>query len=67
VLEQALQRHGWHRFLRRDQLEQGDWQLDQPLLPPQAESLPCDGTEQAAAVLVATARGQNAANLHLQP
>ena len=61
VLEQALQRHGWHRFLSRDQLEQGDWQLDQPLLPPLAEPLPCDGAEQAAAVLIATARGKDAA------
>ena len=31
VLEAALQRHGWHRLLSREQLEQGDWQLDQPL------------------------------------
>ena len=61
VLEQALQRHGWHRLLSRQQLEQGDWQLDQPLLPPLAEPLPLDGDEAAAEVLFATARSINAA------
>ena len=66
VLEQALQRHGLHRLLTRAQLEQGDWQLDQPLLLPLAEPLSLDGAEQAAAVIVATARGTDAAMLHLQ-
>ena len=48
VLEADLQRHGWHRLLTRAQLEAGDWQLDQPLLPPTAEPL-ASGGEQAAA------------------
>jgi hypothetical protein len=61
VLEEALQRHGWHRLLSREQLEQGDWQLDQPLLPPQGEALPADGADQAAAVILATARLAHAA------
>jgi hypothetical protein len=51
VLEQALQRHGHHRLLSRGQLERGDWQLDQPLLPPSGEALPTDGCERAAAHL----------------
>jgi len=48
VLERALELHGWHRLLSRQQLEQGDWQLDQPLLAPQAGPLPDDGDHQAA-------------------
>ena len=55
VLEAALQRHGWHRLLSQAQLFGGDWQLDQPLLPPQGEPLPVDGSEQAAQALVAFA------------
>lgn len=51
VLEQALQRHGWHRLLSREQLEQGDWQLDQPLLAPEAEPLPLHGDRLAAKVI----------------
>ncbi|MFM7653686.1 MAG: hypothetical protein ACKO5M_12345, partial [Vulcanococcus sp.] len=46
--EADLQRHGWHRLITRAQLEAGDWQLDQPLLPPSAGPLPSSG-EQAAA------------------
>ncbi|MBV2350967.1 hypothetical protein KUL97_04500 [Synechococcus sp. HK05] len=61
VLEEALQRHGWHRLLSREQLEQGDWQLDQPLLQPSAQALPADGADQAAAVILATASRANAA------
>lgn len=55
VLEEALQRHGWHRLLSQHQLFSGDWQLDQPLRPPRGKPLAVDGTEQAAAVLVAFA------------
>ncbi len=51
VLERALRRHGWHRLLSRDQLEQGDWQLDQPLLPPEGEPLPLHGDQAAAKVI----------------
>jgi hypothetical protein len=61
VLEEALQQHGWHRLLSREQLERGDWQLDQPLLPPRGGPFPSDGAEQAAAVILATAQRTNAA------
>lgn len=64
VLEAALQRHGWHRFLSRAQLEQGDWQLDQPLLAPEAEQLPSDGANEAAEVIFTTALRLNAAMPH---
>ncbi|MEY3768662.1 MAG: hypothetical protein RLZZ11_1732 [Cyanobacteriota bacterium] len=60
VLEAALQRHGWHRLLSREQLEQGDWQLDQPLEAPLAAPLPLDGDRTAAEVIVATASSMNA-------
>ena len=62
VLEQALQQHGWHRLLSREQLEHGDWQLDQPLLPPRGGPLGRKGAEQAAAVILATAQSENAAS-----
>jgi hypothetical protein len=55
VLERALQDHGSHRLLRRDQLQTGDWQLDQPLLPPRLAPLPDDGAAVAARALVALA------------
>jgi hypothetical protein len=55
VLEEALQDHGSHRLLRRDQLLRGDWQLDQPLLPPRLGVLPSDGAAEAARALVALA------------
>ncbi|MFZ9849060.1 MAG: hypothetical protein ACO3EF_00665 [Vulcanococcus sp.] len=48
VLEADLQRHGWHRLLSREQLEAGDWQLDQPLRPPTAAPLPRGGEQEAA-------------------
>jgi hypothetical protein len=51
VLEAALQRHGMHRLLSREQLQSGDWQLDQPLLPPTGEPLGFSGADEAAAVL----------------
>jgi hypothetical protein len=62
VLEQALQQHGWHRLLSREQLERGNWQLDQPLLAPRGGLLACEGAEQAAAVILATAQGAFAAS-----
>ena len=49
VLEQALRRHSWHRLISRHQLQQGDWQLDQPLLPPTGTPLP-DGGDHGAAL-----------------
>ena len=51
VLEAELQRYGWHRLMDRQQLECGDWQLDQPLLPPSRPPLARDGSRQAAAEL----------------
>ena len=56
VLEADLQRHGWHRLLTRAQLEAGDWQLDQPLLPPKAEPLASGGEQVAASHLQALTR-----------
>ena len=58
MLEADLQRHGWHRLLSQEQFRRGDWQLDQPLLPPRQAPLPVDGTEQAAAALVAFAEAR---------
>ena len=55
VLERALQDHGSHRLLRRHQLQTGDWQLDQPLLPARLGTLPDDGSVVAARTLVALA------------
>jgi len=55
VLAEALQDHGTHRLLRRDQLQTGEWQLDQPLLPPRRGPLRADGAEAAARLLIATA------------
>ena len=52
VLERDLQRHGWHRLLSRNQFEAGDWQLDQPLLPPSDGPLPGEGALEAAQALV---------------
>ena len=51
VLERDLRRHGRHRLLSRGQFEVGDWQLDQPLLPPSDRLLPAGGALQAAQIL----------------
>jgi len=51
VLEAALRRHSAHRLLSREQLQQGDWQLDQPLLPATGAPLPDGGDRQAADLL----------------
>lgn len=55
VLEQALRDHGSHRLLRRDQLQTGDWELDQPLLPARLGPIRDDGASVAARSLVALA------------
>jgi hypothetical protein len=57
VLEAALQRHAPHRLLSRAQLEQGDWQLDRPLVPASGAGLNPDGPQQAARFLSALALG----------
>lgn len=55
VLEQDLQNHGHHRLLSREAFMAGDWQLDQPLLPPRLGPLPSDGSAEAAAAIAALA------------
>jgi hypothetical protein len=57
VLERALQRHGWHRLLSQEQFRCGEWQLDQPLLPPQEGPLASDGAAEAARALVGVMEG----------
>ena len=57
ALMRGLNRHGSSRLLSRDQLLRGDWQLDQPLVPPIHASAPTHGAEQAARALIALADG----------
>ena len=52
VLMDGLQRHGQHRCLSRLELEEGAWQLDQPLLPPSDAPLSAFGALEAALALV---------------
>jgi hypothetical protein len=59
VLERDLRRHAQHRCLSQAAFYAGDWQLDQPLLPPQQGPLPLDGAAQAAAALAALAEGRS--------
>jgi hypothetical protein len=61
VLEEDLRNHGWHRLLSREQFQRGDWQLDQPLVPPRRGPLPVDGAITAARAIVALAEGRSAA------
>jgi hypothetical protein len=53
VLQRDLQNHGHHRLLTREGFMAGDWQLDQPLLPPRLGPLPGGGADQAAAAIEA--------------
>ena len=55
VLQEDLQNHGRHRLLSREAFVRGDWQLDQPLLPPRLAPLPGGGADQAAAAIEALA------------
>ena len=57
ALMRGLTRHGSSRLLSRDQLLQGDWQLDQPLAAPTQAAVPAHGAEQAARALIACAGG----------
>ena len=59
VLERDLRRHAPHRCLSQAAFYAGDWQLDQPLLPPQQGPLPLDGAAQAAAALAGLAEGRS--------
>ena len=58
VLQNDLQNHGRHRLLSREAFVSGDWQLDQPLLPPRLGPLPAAGSEQAAKAIEALALAQ---------
>lgn len=60
VLEAELQRHGWHRLLSAEAFDRGDWQLDQPLLPPREGGLPLDGAQVAAEALQQFAAARSA-------
>jgi hypothetical protein len=60
VLEAELQRHGWHRLLTVEAFDRGDWQLDQPLLPPREGGLPLDGAQVAAEALLQVAAARSA-------
>ena len=51
-LMEGLRRHGSYRELTRDQLMTGAWQLNQSLIPPTDCSLPADGAEKAAEILI---------------
>ena len=52
LLESSLRRHGYHRFLSREQFDCGDWELDQPLLAPEGLPLAGGGVDQAAGFLL---------------
>ena len=58
ALMDGLRRHGDHRFLTRNQLEHGDWELDLPLIDPEAGPLPKNGAQHAAEALIAVAESQ---------
>ena len=58
VLQQDLQNHGAHRLLSREAFAGGDWQLDQPLLPPRLGPLPSGGSAQAAIAIETLALAQ---------
>ena len=52
ALLMGLRQHGRHRLLSRVQLENGDWELDQPLEVPAGSPLSSDGALQAAQCLI---------------
>ncbi|WP_392351687.1 hypothetical protein [Parasynechococcus sp.] len=52
ALLDGLVRHSHHRQLSREQLMQGDWELDRPLLPPSESPLDARGARSAAEALV---------------
>ena len=54
-LMEGLRRHGSHRELTRNQLMSGTWQLNQSLIPPTHHSLPTDGAEKAAQIIIGLA------------
>ncbi len=60
VLEEDLRNHGWHRLLSQEAFRRGDWELDQPLLPPRRGPLAADGASTAARTLVTWLEGRSA-------
>ncbi len=48
ALMQGLRRHGCHRLLSARGFAEGDWQLNQPLIPSREAPLPANGAEAAA-------------------
>ena len=52
VLIDGLRRYGHHRILKRQSLEQGDWELDQPLQEPRYPTPTKTGSQEAATALV---------------
>lgn len=60
VLEEALRRHGHHRLLEPAAFEAGEWELDQPLLPPEGGPLAAEGASEAAEALLAVAEKRSA-------
>ena len=52
ALMDGLRRHSQHRCLSRQELDNGAWQLDQPLLAPSEAPLSASGAEEAALALV---------------
>ncbi len=60
VLEEDLRNHGWHRMLSQEAFRRGDWELDQPLLPPRRGPLAVDGAPTAARTLVSWLEGRSA-------
>lgn len=61
ALCRGVQRHSFHRLITPQQLQAGDWGLDEPLLPPHHGPLPQGGAQTAshhlAAALMAAAHG----------
>ena len=51
VLMNGLRRHADHHCLSREELESGDWKLDQPLIPACGDDLASDGAQVAAETL----------------
>ena len=52
VLLEGLRNHGWHRCLSRGSFLKGEWQLDEPLIPPAKGPLAPGGEIEAARYLL---------------
>ena len=58
ALVRGLRQHGRHRCLDRASFDQGEWELDQPLLSPTDRPLPQNGAAAAAAAIDALVMSQ---------